>query len=537
MSSPAMSSTRARVVLILLLLVAFSLRVAPLTAHRFHPDEALYASWALKTQADPALLSAPVDKPPLLLYLLAGMYRVLGPSEAAFRLPNVFASVLSVALLNSIGKRVYGRSTGLLAAAVFAASPFAIQFASTVFTDPLLMLWFLLATLAALEGRPVWAGVASGLAYATKQQAMLLVPLVMLACAMRAAHTPEGTEDPVAVPHFVDWRRSARALVSILIGFLPVLGLVVWWDSLRWHVQPSYWQRGLTSYGGMSLAAVSSWASRRASWWPLLGSVLASRFLNGLLLLALPAALWPFMRGLQRRQHGVHVPWQARWDILFALFTVVYLIAHVVVEVQIWDRYLLPIVPILCLLLGRLLNRLLRALGRILARRAGVLAHSGAANGRPALGLAMASVALLSSLAGPAWLGATGQLPVGGAHGAYDGVEVLADAARALLPAEATLYYHDLGWHYGYYLRDARFALVWYSDADALVELVCSGSERGSAIAFPAWEDDDPVRQTLERGGLALVPQFIVRDSAGLPSFELHLIERAGTGSCRGAAT
>jgi len=537
MSSSSTPSRRDRLVLACILLIAFSLRVASLTTHRFHPDEALYATWALTTQPDPALLSVTVDKPPLLMYLLAGIYRALGPSEAVSRLPNVFASVISLAVLGSMARRVYGRRTGLLAAAIYAASPFAIQFAPTVFTDPLLVMWFLLAMFAAAEGRPTWAGVASGLAYATKQQAVLVIPLVVLVCAVNAVRTPEGCGTAVDMRRLAGWRRILRAIFAMIIGFLPICGFVVWWDSLRWHVQSSYWQRSLSSYGGLSLAPAGSWAVRFAQWRPLLSAIFASLPLNGLLLLLLPMTLWLTVRAVSSRQRKVRLSPRTRWDLLFALYTVVYLILHVVVTVQVWDRYLLPLVPILCLLLGRLLDQLICWLGRLLRRRMGTLAFSGASLSRPGLGLAVVAVGLLGLLGGPAWLGAWGQLPVGGDHGAYDGMEVLAEGARSLVPVGGTLYYHDLGWHFGYYLRDARFALVWYADGETLVELVCSSDARLTAIAFAPWEEENRVRQALEEDGLTLVPQFTVHGSVGASPFAFYLIERAGEASCRGLAT
>ena len=70
--------------LVLLLLGAFALRTHYLTHDRFHADEALYAGWALRIlDDDPLLLTEPVDKPPLYLYLLAGSMRLFVTSEVA----------------------------------------------------------------------------------------------------------------------------------------------------------------------------------------------------------------------------------------------------------------------------------------------------------------------------------------------------------------------------------------------------------------------------------------------------------------------
>src|SRR5690606_14501359 len=77
------------------------------------------------------------------------------------------------------GRRLYGdERVGLLGALLVALSPFDMLFASTAFTDPLLVALLLGAILAAAASRPGVAGVLAGLAWATKQQAILFLPLV-----------------------------------------------------------------------------------------------------------------------------------------------------------------------------------------------------------------------------------------------------------------------------------------------------------------------------------------------------------------------
>ncbi len=52
-------------------LAAFAFRLGPLFDNRFHPDEALFSTWALKIARGEniLLIGVPVDKPPLLIYL------------------------------------------------------------------------------------------------------------------------------------------------------------------------------------------------------------------------------------------------------------------------------------------------------------------------------------------------------------------------------------------------------------------------------------------------------------------------------------
>jgi hypothetical protein len=64
--------------------------------NRFHPDEALYASWALSIAygRDMLLAQAAPDKPPLLFYLMAGVFFILGRVEVAGRLVGLMATIV-----------------------------------------------------------------------------------------------------------------------------------------------------------------------------------------------------------------------------------------------------------------------------------------------------------------------------------------------------------------------------------------------------------------------------------------------------------
>ena len=162
-------------------LVAVILRVIPwLTNYPLHRDEALYGYWAqlIASGRDPLLLSPWVDKPPLVLYLLAADIRAFGASELALRLPGLIASLLLVLVTFGFARRAYGVRVALIAAGLLTLSPFAILFAPTAFTDPWLALWLVAAAWAALARRPFLAGLLLGLAVASKQQGVLGVPLV-----------------------------------------------------------------------------------------------------------------------------------------------------------------------------------------------------------------------------------------------------------------------------------------------------------------------------------------------------------------------
>ncbi len=73
--------------LLLLCLLAFALRLDPALDNRFHPDEALFSSWALRiAHGENILLTGiPVDKPPLLIYRTAISFLFFGQTEIAAR--------------------------------------------------------------------------------------------------------------------------------------------------------------------------------------------------------------------------------------------------------------------------------------------------------------------------------------------------------------------------------------------------------------------------------------------------------------------
>ena len=164
-----------------ILIAGMWLRTAPISLNRFHEDEALYAYWGLQiaTGADPMLNDYPVDKPPLFPYLLSLLFGAFGATEVVARTPGLVASGISILLTAWIGRRVYGKPAALIAAGALAICPFDIAFAGTVFTDPLLAMWVLAATATAIAGHPAWAGLLFGLAFETKQQAILFAPLIL----------------------------------------------------------------------------------------------------------------------------------------------------------------------------------------------------------------------------------------------------------------------------------------------------------------------------------------------------------------------
>ena len=290
-----------------ILLLALVLRLAPWGYNRFLEDEALYSYWGLQiaSGADPMLDEEPVDKPPLHPYTLALSFLLsaplgdtgagIGPGhEGAARLPSLLASMAAIVLIYALAVQLYGDArTGLLAALLLALSPFDILFASTAFTDPLMVALVLGALVAVADDRPGLAGLLAGLAAATKQQGLFFLPLVVVIGVLvpHSSRAEEAGNDRKGTP-VLRWIRQAWSQRWLRFGlaFVLVIVIVVWWDLSRLQ-RPGFLEQGSISYGGLGPAEAGTLSQRGAEWLSLVGSFWVSPWFNALLVAALTAWL------------------------------------------------------------------------------------------------------------------------------------------------------------------------------------------------------------------------------------------------------
>ncbi len=505
-----------------LLLIAAALRAIPwLAGYPLHPDEALYGAWArlIASGRDPLLLTAWIDKPPLVPYLLAASLRLFSPTEVALRLPGMVAGIALSPAVFGLGCRAYGRRVAALGAALVAVSPFAILFSPTAFTDPWWTLFLVVAAWATLSRRPFWAGVATGLAVASKQQGVLAIPLVIGLWAMTKDEGRRTNRVFIGRSSFVFHRWWA-----LLLGFALVFAPVTYWDSLRFASRPSFWDRSLTTYGGLGLTPVAQWPDRMADWAAQLGYLFGSPALSalmwGLAAIGGMAGLSGMVRGQDTQRAGGRPPSgrAARVSGLVLVFVVLYLALHFFVTFRPWDRYLLPLLPLVCLLAARGMTF---TWDRLVAR--------------PRL-RATLGVALALWLAWSAGLGATGRMPVGSDHGAHSGIERVAALIRGQ-PANAILYHRSLGWHFDFYLFDAPQERRWWDSATKLAADASRTTQaeppRSQWLVVPAWEaaTRDEAASALDEVWLALseAERFYRRD--GSLSFVVYQIVPKGSSS------
>ena len=518
------SASARRLAILVILVLATGAPLAPLTTNRFHYDEAVYSQWALDIASgrDVLISGSPVDKPPLFPYLQALSLWLFGVSEVSARLPSLLASVLGVLTLLRLGQFLYGHHTGILAAGLWAASPFYILFAPTAFTDPLMTALVLVSCLASARGHWGRAGLCWGLSVITKPQALMFGPLIWglgrLAAPGLSGHlalTADGR--PARVP---GWRRLA-------LGLLVMLCLALVWDVCR-NRQPGFVEQSLISYGNLDLSPLIIW-KRLSGFLSLLPYVTGAPVLNYALLLGLPlvAAIggWRLGSGVRLRgDRTPDAPVSAKVDLLILAFVAGFLILHALLPFQIWDRYLLGIVPWLALLLARVLSLPWRLLQASPLWR-GSWSKGELAPATLRFGYLLAILALVVVLTWqPVQDAAASRFPIGGDHGAYQGIEQVVAFFRNV-PADTTLYHRWLGGHWRFYLWNSPYDMrAWCSPADLAVQAAGRPHAR-RYVVFPSWQSSAEARVALAEVGLTMCELHHAFREDGSLSFIVYSIE------------
>jgi 4-amino-4-deoxy-L-arabinose transferase-like glycosyltransferase len=335
---------RAYLYLIPILLLAAWLRLDAMTQDvRFHSDEALYSTYARNAAVHGDwMLSGPVDKPPLTLYGIAlGMHFFAASvndlnvidvpprlGEFAAFTPGFFAGLITVALVFALALTLYGQksvTTALLAALLVAVSPYAVAYSASAFTDAPMLVFMTASVLAAARERPGWSGLLMGLSFASKPQGLLYVPLVAGIYLLRNVTRSR--------------RDLSVAARNCALGLGVVLAALLIWDTAR----P---ETSVFVLGSVNISQ-DRFFVRPDEWLPRLETWLAhGDVLLGLPLLtaALTLAGITFTAINRDRRDGLLLVWIIGFGLLHwmaAFFT--------------FDRYLLPLVPVLALLAARAL--------------------------------------------------------------------------------------------------------------------------------------------------------------------------------------
>lgn len=454
---------------LMFIIALFALRLLPAGQESFAFDEAHHAGWArLIANGDPFMRTIAADKPPQLFYFVALSFKLFGENETAARLPNALLGALSVLPLWGLARRLYPAQAVLpvLAVGLFALSPLAQVYAPTVFTDPVIAFWILVSGWLVASGRWGWAGLALGLAICGKQQALFFLPFpVFLGFATVLA---AGKFDRQSILGLL--KRLAWAVGGTLVPILLLLGFD------KWRGQVSSLTYGATLNGEkLTLASPVQWPGRLADWW---NRALQYFFVPGplgfVLLLGLAIFLgWTGLRlwDIWRNRHNNYAPPPEPAALktvladtaLFAAGGVV-LVWHTVMTFPVWDRYLLPMVPFMALLVARMLIQIAAIIGPKAGNRKLLVSNAQSSVLSPQ-SLILAGLALLTLglMVRPVAQAANYELPLGGdylafggqgpgAHHAYDGIQDVALFFHNNARPGAVVFHEEMDWHFSYYL-------------------------------------------------------------------------------------
>lgn len=510
------------------LLLGLALRIWQFGWYPLRPDEALYSVWArlVSSGRDVMLERVAVDKPPFFIYLLARWFDWFGPSDASGRSLNLLISFLTMIFVWLLARRLFGDRVGRWALAMFALSPFAISFAPTVYTDPLLTLWIVLALLLASWRLGLLAGLALGMGFATKQNALLFIPLILLALPL--GRWPEAIHRRYSVLR----QKSTRGVGYWMFGIgywillLTMAGLGFWyvwykvWQWDGWRILPAeipdFWTQSWHSYGGLGLVSFADWPTRLVEWWQVWrwwgGGVIGTAVIAGLSLVAVDVA-W---RAVRRKQHSVGSEHRlldsGYWILLFAAFSVGYLALHFFFSFQAWDRYLLPLAPLSAMISGYgalWLWRQMRSWRRLWRWW-------------------VAALIALPLIVG-AGKAASARIPVGGDHGAYSGLLTVADYLQAHTPGyHGVVYQRWLGWQWDWYLWDGPPRVYWANPEMLVDDLSPDRYGYTRFVVFPGWElqEKQALDTALAAVGLHLEERLRVQGAeTGEPGFIVYEIE------------
>jgi len=522
-----------------------------LVSQRFHHDEALYATWALHIVSgqDVWLAETPIDKPPLSIYLMALFMWCFGPTETVARIPSLIATVLIVWLTYCLGNHWYDTKTGILAAWLVSLSPYTIAFAPTALTDPLLVCQILASCWFVSTRRMILAGLCCGLAWATKQQAIFFLPLI-IGSGLYPLPDQAGSNIPPALVRGKRLNFNRDNLTHFLLGSSSILLLLFAWDASRTDV-PNFLTHSANNYGGLRLD-LWGFSERLTEFVDLLQFATGSRLLNLLFLGGLLGVLLtrPFKRLTSTWQRKAISLWHPSddnltsgvsgispagrndrgshfYDWLLALFCLFFLLCHAFLSLQIWARYLLGLIPFLALLMARILllpHKLARHLP-IKGKVANCELEIENFNLQFIIDLTYyvpLTLLLGFTLMQPIQDTIHGRYPLATNTASIQGIEQMVAYLQGNFGTNTTLYHHWLGTHWRFYLWHYPYDLQFWETPDELAD----HAQPQHLIAFPAWRSETEARLTLSAKGLTLVELMRVHTVGGVPSIILYQIER-----------
>jgi hypothetical protein len=179
------------------------------------------------------------------------------------------------------------------------------------------------------------------------------------------------------------------------------------------------------------------------------------------------------------------------FDALWISYIVAYLFGHTAIQFSVWDRYLLPLAPLVALLLARIVV----LIGERCIRSGGFPSQGAPALWRcpminPLRAVLLALFLVLSLFSG--LKAARNGYPIGGEHWAYQGLDEIAAYLRENAPPDAVLYHRWLRWHYSYYLHGTEFELRWWESGEHMQREALRTPDRVQYVVLPDWRTLEP---------------------------------------------
>lgn len=198
-------------------------------------DAAQYASISMQMAETNSFLevyhlaSNYLDKPPLLFWIGALFIKMFGINHFAYRLPTFITTIIGVYATYALGKRIYNKNTGVIAALILASCQVYILHNHDVRTDTILTNFVIVA---------IWQGVAY---LQTKSTINFILAFVSVGLAM-LAKGPIGAVVPVMAlgSHLVyqrswsnlfNWRWILGILIVLLVLTPMMYGLYTQFDA------------------------------------------------------------------------------------------------------------------------------------------------------------------------------------------------------------------------------------------------------------------------------------------------------------------
>jgi uncharacterized protein (TIGR03663 family) len=270
-----------------LVVLSLALHLWGLGDRSYHHDEAIHAHSAFNLLRNGIYRYDPTYHGPLLYYLTAGTYAVLGDSDFTARLPIALSGVLLIAVAWTL-RRPFGGRAAWWMALLATLSPTVLYYGRFLRMDVLEMLTASAAGVAAwrgIRGSPsawLWAGGWTALAFATKENAYVTAALVVATWSiLTSVSMLRGS--PLGVRPYLErhgWPMLGGVAVAVLVSvpiftigfsypedwFFPGKAISYWWGQHEIaRVAGPWWYHlpRLALYEFLPLLLATAWMIRR----------------------------------------------------------------------------------------------------------------------------------------------------------------------------------------------------------------------------------------------------------------------------------